>query len=242
MDALCAFVVVVRDFATAREFEGVRRERLLDWRRQLGGGQAAQPVLLALGETLRTLRLPVELCDEMIGAALQDIEKTRYATYEELQDYCRRCANPGGRLVLMMHGYRDEGLFRFCDALCTGLRLAGFWQDLSSDLSRDRIYIPEEDFRAHGYSEADLRMGVCNERFRELMKFQVNRARALLEQARPLPGKLRWPLSWEARVTWYGGREVLRQIRKLGFDTMARRPVLQRWDWLPLILRTVLQP
>jgi phytoene/squalene synthetase len=99
-----------------------------------------------------------------------------------------------GRIVLMIHGHRDEELFRYSDAICTALQLANFWQDVSVDLKKDRIYIPEEDFAAHGYSEADLRMGVCNERFKNLMKFEVARARSLFEQGRPLLAKLRFPL------------------------------------------------
>jgi len=245
VDALYAFARIADDFADAPEFAAVRRERLLDWRRQLGEAgrsAAAHPVFLALGRTIGDMDLPREPLNDLLSACLQKTEKRRYASCDELLDYCRRSANPVGRLILMMHGYRDDELFRYCDAICTALQLAKFWQDLSLDLKRDRIYIPEEDFKAYAYSEADLRMGVCNDRFRELMKFQINRTRSLFEQGRPLPGKVRWPLSWEVRVTWYGGRELLRKIRKRGFDTLTQRPVLTRWDWLPLTLRTVLKP
>ena len=240
--ALGAFARLAHAFAREPEFEGERPERLEDWRRRLAQGDRRHPVFLALGRTREELDLPLELFDEIAGAALQDARRKRYGTFEELSDYCRRSAAPIGRLVLMMHGYRQDEVLRSSDALCTGLKLARLWRDLSIDLKQDRIYIPEEDFKAYSYGEADLRMGVCNEKFVELMKFQVNRSRAFFEQARPLLGQVRWPLRWAACVTWYGGRETLRQIRKRGFDALTHRPVLKGLDWLPLIVRTVLRP
>lgn len=241
---LYAFARIADDFADEPEYEGERRERLLDWRRQLvdaGRRPASHPVFLALGHTLKELDLPVEPFDDLLSAFLQDVEKKRYATFDEVLDYCRRSANPVGRIVLMIHGCRSPELFRYSDAVCTALQLANFWQDLGVDLKKDRIYIPEEDFKSFGYSEADLRMGVVNEKFLSLMKFELGRTRALFEEGRPLPGKLPWPLSWEIRLTWLGGREILRKIRKMSFDTLSARPALTKWDWIPLLARSVLQ-
>jgi squalene synthase HpnC len=242
---LYAFARIADDFSDEAEYEGVRRERLLDWRGQLHAaarGEAPRhPVFLALGQTLRDLELPVEPFDDLLSAFLQDVDKKRYATFEEVLDYCRRSADPVGRVVLMIHGYRDPELFALSDALCTGLQLANFWQDISVDLKKDRIYIPEEDFKAFGYSEGDMRMGVVNEGFRNLMKFEVQRTRALFEKARPLSRRLRRPLSWEISLTWFGGREVLRKVRKQGYDTLSARPALCRWDWIPLMARAVFQ-
>lgn len=241
--ALYAFARIADDFADEPEYEGVRRERLLDWRVQLadvGSKPARHPVFLALGRTFEELDLPKRPFDDLLSAFLQDTEKRRYATYAELADYCRRSADPVGRIVLMVHGYRDEELFRYSDAICTALQLANFWQDVSVDLKKDRVYIPEEDFKAHNYSEADLRMGVVNENFKNLMKFQVARTRALFEQGRPLPARLKFPLSWEIRLTWLGGCEVLRKIRKQGFDTLTARPSLKKREWIPLVVRALL--
>ena len=140
----------------------------------------------------------------------------------------------------MIHGFRDAERFRYSDAICTALQLANFWQDLGRDLrDRDRVYIPLEDFKAFGYSEADLRMGLLNEKFRALMRHQVARARALFDQGKPLPSKLPFPLSLEIRLTWYGGREILKKIRRQGYDTLNARPALSKWDWLPLIARSL---
>ncbi|MDE2490154.1 MAG: squalene synthase HpnC [Elusimicrobia bacterium] len=240
--ALYAFARIADDMSDEPEHEGARRERLLDWRRQLaevGEKPPTHPVFVALGATLKTLDLPKQPFDDLLSAFLQDTEKSRYATFAEVLDYCRRSANPVGRIVLMIHGLRDEELFRYSDAICTALQLANFWQDVSVDLKKDRVYIPEEDFKAHGYSEADLRMGVFNERFRSLMKFELSRTRALFDQGRPLPGRLPWPLSLEIRLTWLGGRQILKMIHRQDFDVLRSRPALRKRDWIPLAARAL---
>ena len=240
---LYAFARIADDFADEPEYEGVRRVRLESWREQLraaGTGGSTHPVFVALSNTIKELDLPKELFDDLLSAFLQDVDKKRYETFDEVLDYCRRSANPVGRIVLMIHGKREPELFRYSDAVCTALQLANFWQDLSVDLKKDRIYIPQADFRQFGYTEADMRMGVVNERFRGLMKFQVKRTRALFEQGRPLSSKLPRPLSWEIRLTWLGGMAVLRKVRQMGFDTLTHRPALHRWDWIPLIVRALL--
>ena len=240
--ALYAFARIADDFSDEPEYEGVREKRLLDWRRQLddiGSKPPSHPVFLALGATLKELDLPKQPFDDLLSAFLQDTAKSRYATFDEVADYCRRSANPVGRIVLMIHGHRDEELFRYSDAVCTALQLANFWQDVSVDLKKDRIYIPEEDFRAHGYSEADLRMGVYNERFKNLMKFEVSRARSLFEQGRPLLGRLRFPLSLEIRMTWLGGMQILKKIHRLDFDVIRTRPALKKREWIPLAARAL---
>jgi phytoene synthase len=242
--ALYGFARIADDFSDEPEYEGVRRERLLDWRRQLqqvGKAPATHPVFVALENTVKELDLPVQPFNDLLDAFLQDTEKKRYATFAEVLDYCRRSANPVGRIVLMVHGYRDADRFRQSDAICTALQLANFWQDVSVDLKKDRIYIPEEDFKAHGYSEGDLRMGVVNEKLRTLMKFQVSRTRAIFEEGRALPDALSWPLSWEIRLTWFGGRQVLRKIQQQDYDTLTNRPALSKLEWLPLLVRAVLK-
>ncbi|MFA5138605.1 MAG: squalene/phytoene synthase family protein [Elusimicrobiota bacterium] len=235
--AVHAFARIVEDAADGKRALDARR-RLEGLRRQLDvmdRRPARHPVLLALGRTMRELGLSREPFDEFLAAGLQDCAKTRYAGSGELLDYCRRSGAPVGRVVLQIHGYRDEERMRLCDRLGTGLRLARILRDLSIDLKRDRVYIPEEDFRESGYSEGDLRMGVVNEPFRSLMKRQWKRTRVLLEEAEPLAGMLSWPLSWRVRSSWVKGNEVLHRIHKLGFDTLRRRPTLGRWFWPRLV-------
>lgn len=241
---LYAFARIADDFADEPEYEGKRRERLEQWRSQLqavGTEKPRHPVFLALGATLKELDLPRELFDDLLSAFLQDVDKKRYETFDEILDYCRRSANPVGRIVLMIHGLRDESFFRYSDSICTALQLANFWQDISVDLKKDRIYLPEEDFKAHNYSEADLRMGLINENFRSLMRFQLKRTRAMFNHGEPLSAQLPWPLSWEIRLTWLGGTQVLKRIRRMGYDTLTKRPVLTKWDWIPLLIRSVVR-
>jgi hydroxysqualene synthase len=240
--ALYAFARIADDFSDEPEHEGRRRERLEDWRAQLeeiGKAPARHPVFLALGDTLSALELPKQPFDDLLSAFLQDTEKSRYDSFAEVLEYCRRSANPVGRIVLMIHGIRDEESFRYSDAICTALQLANFWQDVSVDLKKDRVYIPEEDFKAHGYSEADLRMGVYNERFKSLMKFELSRTRALFEQGKPLLARLPFPLSLEIRLTWLGGMRILKLIHRLDFDTLRHRPALTKRDWIPLLVRAL---
>ncbi len=241
--ALYAFARIADDFSDEPEHEGSRRERLLDWRRRLWeagrGAPSDHPVFIALAGTLRELQLPVEPFDDLLSAFLQDVEKTRYRTFDEVRDYCRRSADPVGRIVLMIHGLRSEELFRRSDAICTALQLTNFWQDLSVDVRKDRIYLPQDEMARVGYSEGELRMGVVNERFRELMRLQTRRTRDLFEEGRGLPARLPWPLSWEIRLTWLGGVAVLRQVRGMDFDTLRRRPALSKWDWIPLLARSL---
>ena len=182
---LYAFARIADDFADEPEYEG-RRIGSACWigapsSRTPGEGSRAPSRVPGLGRDPQGVGAPKEPFADLLDAFLQDVRKSRYATFDEVLDYCRRSANPVGRIVLMIHGYRDPELFRYSDAICTALQLANFWQDLSVDLKKGRIYIPEEDFKQFGYSEADLRMGVVNERSSDrLMKFQVE------AHARPL--------------------------------------------------------
>ncbi|MBI5242483.1 MAG: squalene/phytoene synthase family protein [Elusimicrobia bacterium] len=240
--ALCAFKSVAEGFCDDPEYEGVRKDRIDDWRRQLeavGKAPPQHPVFIALERTLGELSLPKEPFNDLLDALLEDCGKKRYETAEDVLDYCRRSADPLGRIVLMIHGYRDPDLLKLSDRLCTALMLAGFLRDISLDLKKDRIYIPLQDFQEVGYSEADMRMGVVNERFRNLVKLQWKRARAFFEESRSLPGRLSWPLGWDVRLRWLGGMELLRKIHKLGYDTIHRRPKITAWDWAGLVLKAL---
>ena len=219
-----------------------RREFLEGWRRQLRELEREtprHPVLLALSATLRDLSLPREPFDVLLGAFLQDCETRRFSTSEELRDFCARSAEPVGRLALMIQGVREPETLALSDRLCSALRLTRWLRDLSVDLRRDRVYFSNEDFHESGCSEADLRMGVVNERFRSLMKGQWRRARALFEEGRPLAQRLAWPLSWEVRLSWLSGIEILRKIEKVGFDTTRTRPAVEPRDWPRLVTRAV---
>lgn len=225
--ALYAFMRAADDFADEPEYAGQRRERLADWQARLEAaceGRADDPVFVALGETVRRLEIPRELLLDLLSAFRQDVEQSRYESWDELLDYCRRSANPVGRLVLIVFGQRDPELGPLSDAVCTGLQLANHWQDLAVDLGKDRIYVPGELLRRHGLTEADLFARRADERFQGLMKELVARARELFARGRPLCDRVGRELRFELRLTWLGGSRILDGIEAAGHDVFARRP------------------
>ncbi|MFN7949312.1 MAG: squalene synthase HpnC [Blastocatellia bacterium] len=217
-----------------------RLQALGDWQQQLEdcyAGRAAHPVFIALAETVRELRLPVQLFRDLLSAFTQDVTKRRYANFDEVLDYCRRSANPVGRLILLLFDYRDEALHRLSDHICTALQLANFWQDVSVDLQKDRVYLPQDEMARFGYSEAQLQARAFDEQFAALMKHQVERTRDLFMQGRPLPELVRGRLRYELRLTWHGGMRILEYIERQQYDTLSRRPKITKADKLRLLLR-----
>ena len=239
--ALYGFARLSDDFVDEPEYEGVRLERLAEWRRELsavrGSGAPGHPVFVALRDAVREFDLPLEPFENLLDAFTQDATKKRYESFAEVLDYCRRSANPVGRVVLMVHGYRSPELLSLSDAICTGLQLANFWQDMSVDLKKDRIYVPREDFARFGYSEEEMFRGSANEALRALTAFEVRRARGFFAEGRALPSRLRWPLSWEIALTLRGGLAILDKIEAQEFVTLRRRPALTKLDWLGALCR-----
>jgi squalene synthase HpnC len=240
LHALYAFARVADDFADEPIYEGVRREKLDEWEARLRAayrGEAEGPIFVALGETVRRLAIPMDLLLDLLSAFRQDVEKSRYATWEELLDYCRRSANPVGRLVLIIFGETDRSLPPLSDALCTGLQLANHWQDVAVDYARGRIYVPEDLMRRHGVGTFDLSAGRVTEGFRELMSELVARTRALFAEGRPLCDRVSRSLRFELRLTWLGGVRILDRIEAAGGDVFRRRPRHSLADRLGLALR-----
>lgn len=188
-----------------------------------------------LASSARKLKLPGQLFHDLLSAFKQDVVKKRYANFEEVLDYCRRSANPVGRLVLHLHNLRDEELHLLSDKICTALQLANFWQDVSVDLVKDRVYLPEDDQARFGVTEQGLFAHDAGENFRNLIKFQVDRTQDIFDAGRTLPSFLPWKLSWEIRLTWLGGATILKKIRRQNYDTLHRRPKLSKWDLIPLL-------
>lgn len=225
--ALYAFARAADDFADEKMYEGVRREKLDEWERRLHAayaGEAQDPVFMALGETVRRLAIPKELLLDLLSAFRQDTLKSRYETWPELLDYCRRSANPVGRLVLLVFGYQDPALPALSDAICTGLQLANHWQDVAIDLRKDRIYLPRELRERFGVGEWDLNAGRLTEGWKALMTEVVGRTRALFAQGRPLCDRVGSDLRFEMRLTWLGGSRILDRVEAVGYDVFRRRP------------------
>ncbi|GAB4253379.1 MAG: squalene synthase HpnC [Candidatus Methylacidiphilales bacterium] len=222
--------------------EEVRIEALTRYEEQLEAALAGREldpgwawIFRPLARTIRELDLPPILFRDLLSAFRQDVVKRRYRNFAEVLDYCRRSANPIGRLVLAVHGYREESLDELSDQICTGLQLANFWQDVSVDLKKDRIYLPEEDLDAFGLREEDLKIGQVGGSFRDLMRFEVDRTQTFFEAGRALPSRLRGKLALEIRLTWLGGTGILQKIRRLNYNTLAQRPKWSKWE-LPLLL------
>lgn len=225
--ALYAFMRAADDFADEPAYEGMRAEKLDQWEARLHAayaGQAADPIFIALRETVTRLALPKSLLLDLLSAFRQDTVKQRYDTWDELLDYCRRSANPVGRLVLLVFGDRDPELDPLSDAICTALQLANHWQDLAVDLRRGRLYVPAELRERFGVKEWDLNAGEATAEFRALMQELLSRTRALFAAGRPLCDRVGPGLRFEMRLTWLGGTRILDRIEQAGYDVFRRRP------------------
>lgn len=232
-----------RTSTSASPTEADRLAALEDWQQKLErsfAGEADHPVFIALAATMRELNLPKTLFTDLLSAFKQDVVKRRYANFDEVLDYCTRSANPVGRLILLLFGYRDERLFRLSDHICTALQMANFWQDVSLDIGKDRIYLPQDELARSGVSVEDLREARFSPQFAELLKFQVDRTRKFFEQGRELPELISGRLKYELRLTWFGGARILERIEQLGYDTLNQRPTISSLDKLRLLARTLL--
>lgn len=213
------------------EAEGNRLALLDDWERELRrcyDGSPRHPAFVALRETVRRFDIPQEPFLRLIEANRMDQRVNRYRTYGELLHYCENSANPVGHLVLYLFGYRDEERQRLSDATCTALQLTNFWQDVRRDLDKGRIYIPLEEMERFGYGEEDLLGGRFDERFRDLMAFQVERTRELFREGLRLIAAVRGRLRLDLRLFSLGGLAVLNAIEGIGYDVLYQRPKLSR--------------
>ncbi|MDQ6619959.1 MAG: squalene synthase HpnC [Pseudomonadota bacterium] len=208
--------------------------------RRIESRQAPETELFRdLAAVVRTYRLPIALFHDLLSAFAQDVTKTRYATAAELDDYCRRSANPVGRLVLHLYGADGPTTFRWSDSICTALQLTNFWQDVASDWARRRIYIPAEHMSRFGVTEAAIAAQELSPCWRELMRFETHHTRALLESGRPLVRVLPLRLRLELSAVLAGAHRILDGIDAVDGDVFARRPRLQTRDWIAVALRTV---
>jgi len=240
--AVYAFARQADDFADEPEFEGQRLQRLDDWQQRLEAcvqGDVDHSTFAALGHTIRQFDMPLTPFLDLLSAFRQDVDTLRYDDFSELRDYCRRSADPVGRIVLWLFGYRDEQRQGWSDAICTGLQLANFWQDVVVDAAKGRIYLPQDDMRRFQVAEADILAGRGGDGFAELLAFQVARTRAIFQQGRPLCQQVSGRLGLELRATWLGGMAILDAIERGGYNTLSARPVHRRADWWSLALNAL---
>jgi squalene synthase HpnC len=189
-------------------------------------------VFAKLGPMLHQWQLPMRLLTDLLSAFEQDVVKTRYANQEELLDYCRRSANPIGRLLLHLYGLNDAEALAQSDSICTALQLVNFWQDLSEDIPRGRIYLPAAMQARHGVTETELFRQQNSSNTRALVAESVGWARQLMRQGAPLVKKVPGRAGWELRLVVQGGLRIAERIEQLDFATLQQRPVIGKRDAL----------
>lgn len=202
-------------------------------------GRARHPVFVALAETIRACSIPKEPFADLLVAFRQDQTVTRFPTMQDVLAYCRYSANPVGRLVLYACGEVSEENFRLSDATCTALQLANFWQDVRVDYGKDRIYIPLDDMKRFGVSEATIAAGTATPEFRKLLAFEVDYARSLFEQGLPLIGRVNRDLALDLDLFSRGGLEILRAIEQCEYDVLSARPAISKGTKIQLALRAL---
>jgi hydroxysqualene synthase len=243
--AVYAFARVADDFADEGAMPPESRLSLLDgWldylRRAAAGRELHAPaegyppesalIFGAVGSTIRACDLPVALFEDLLSAFRQDVTTMRYRAWDDVLDYCRRSANPVGRLVLRIAGYRDADLDAASDAVCTALQLTNFWQDLARDWANGRLYLPLEDCRRERAEFTDLDAGRITPEWRRVLSGAAARPARLFELGRPVCDGVRGRLGLELRVTWLGGRRILERVEQVGFDVFEHRPTLSASD------------
>jgi squalene synthase HpnC len=238
-----AFCRIADDLGDEVGDRGKALEYLGDFRRQLMAcyaGEARTAVFVALGATIRRHDIPMKPFDDLIRAFEQDQTVTRYADFPQVVDYCTKSADPVGRIVLYMCGYRDERRQALSDKICTALQLINFWQDVRRDiLERDRIYLPSEDMARFGVTEGQLREGRVTEEFRALIKFEVERTEGMFAEGGALLPLLEGRVRKQIALFRKGGLAICTAVRRQGFDTLTRRPRLSKWQKMKLILGTM---
>jgi squalene synthase HpnC len=217
---------------------------LLDeWQTELDAcyaGHAKHPVFVALAETIKTFAIPKHEFSDLLIAFRQDQTITRFETFNDVLAYCRYSANPVGHLVLYLCGYNDPERQQLSDYTCTALQLANFWQDVTVDYAKGRIYLPLEDLRRYNVSEQDIQQGRNTPAFREMMKFEVERAREWFDRGLPLVGKVNKELAVDLELFSRGGQEILNAIERQNFAVLGRRPVISKPRKLALVARAAL--
>jgi squalene synthase HpnC len=218
--------------------------QLLDqWESELNAcytGDPRHPVFVALAGTVREFDIPKQTFADLLTAFRQDQRVTRYETFEDVLSYCHYSANPVGHLVLYLCGYRDSERQQLSDYTCTALQLANFWQDVSDDYAKGRIYLPLEDLRKYGVTDSDIADKKNTGAFRDMMRFEVQRAREWFDRGFPLAGKVSRELATDIELFSRGGQEILNAIERQDYAVLGRRPVISKRRKFALVARAAL--
>jgi squalene synthase HpnC len=197
------------------------------------------PLWRDLAAVIENYRLPLQPFRDLLSAFKQDVSVKRYESFEELLDYCRRSANPVGAVMLHLYGMADSPNLGDSDAICSALQLINFWQDVAVDWKKERVYLPQEDLRRFGVAESGIERATVGRQWQELMRFEVGRARGMLQAGAPLALRLPGRIGWELRLVVQGGLRILERIEAVEYDVFRRRPELTRLDWIRLAWRAI---
>jgi len=220
--------------------DGQRIERLDEFERQLGRcleGKPSGELWNALRNTINMFELKKEYFYDLLSAFRQDITQKRYKNFDELLDYCRRSANPVGRIILQLSGIKNPECYKYSDLVCTALQLINLYQDVSIDYKKGRIYIPVDEMKKFGVNESSIASEKADNNFKDLMKFQLKRNMKMFVEGayliEILPYKLKYQVSW----TIHGGKKILYKIIDMDYDILKKRPYLSKIDYLLLMLK-----
>jgi squalene synthase HpnC len=194
-----------------------------------------------LAGVIREHRLPLDAFHDLLSAFAQDVTQKRYTDYAEVLDYCRRSADPIGRLLLVLYGAATPKNLEYSSAICSSLQLINFWQDVAIDWRKNRVYFPQDEMQAYGITEAQIAAGDTGGNWPRFMDFQLRRTRALLDSGRPLGRVLKGRIGLEMRMIIAGGSRILDKIAAVDGDVFRRRPVLTRPDWLLMLARSLVR-
>ena len=244
VEAIYAFARSADDIADEGDADNASRlvglaayQQQLD---QIAAGQTpAEPLFARLAHNVRTWQLPIQLLRDLLDAFAQDVVKKRYTDFPELLDYCRRSANPVGRLLLQLYRHTDETSLRRSDQICSALQLINFWQDVGVDWAKDRVYLPQDTLARFGANDAMIAAGALTPELRAVLSFEVQRARAIMLDGAPLATALPGRVGWELRLVVQGGLRILEKIEAVDYDVFRQRPVLGKLDWLLLAWRAI---
>lgn len=228
------------DFADEGDLQNEERFTALDgFRSELKRIAANEtpltPLFRDLADIIAQHHLPLQLFHDLLDAFSQDVLKKRYANFDEVLDYCRRSANPVGRLLLHLYEEATPPNLKYSDAICTSLQLINFWQDVTKDYAIDRIYLPQDEMAHFGVTEAHVAQSRVDKEWQQLMQFQVQRTRDMMRSGTPLGSILTGRIGIEMRLIIAGGNRILDKLEAVQFDMFCHRPVLRPFDWVIML-------
>ena len=241
--AIYAFARAADDFADEAPYEGRRLIELDAWEEQLTqsfyGEKPKHPIFFALQDTTKRFNLPITFFQSLLTGFRSDLEEQRFSTHHDLREYTKTSAEPVGHLYLYLFGYTDPALLRYVSDMASGLAYANFWQDLSSDLGRGRLYIPLEDLNHFGIDESALFSQKRLPELKHLLRYEVARTRALFERSRPLVDLIGDEISIEFAIAWHGGMRILEKIHDNAQHILDRRPHLNQLDKAKVVTKAL---